>query len=144
MTNRLTPLTLMAKAERACTPARALLDLSDVDGACNRAYYAMFDAARAAPLISGAPLASNIGRTHSGLISAFGNHLIENGPVSKELGRLLNRAEEVRLVADYTCDSVELIDARDMVEQAEIFVAAMRSEFMPKYSDEETSESSSD
>ena len=104
----------------------------------------MFDAARAALLISGAPLASNIGRTHSGLISAFGNHLIKNGPVSKELGRLLNRAEEVRLVADYTGDSVELIDARDMVEQAEIFVAAMRSEFMPKHSDEETSESSCD
>lgn len=129
MTNLLTPVALMAKAERACASARALLDLGDVDGACNRAYYAMFDAARAALLLSGGALTSNIGRTHSGLISAFGKHLIKNGPVSKEMGRLLNRAEEIRLVADYTGDSVELSDACELVEQAEIFVAAIRAEF---------------
>lgn len=35
----------MAKADTACSSARALLDLGDVDGAANRAYYAMFDAA---------------------------------------------------------------------------------------------------
>lgn len=40
----------MAKARRARDSAQALLDLGDVDGACNRAYYAMFDAARAASL----------------------------------------------------------------------------------------------
>lgn len=44
----------MDKAEPACASACALLDLGDVDGACNRAYYAMFDAARAALLVSGA------------------------------------------------------------------------------------------
>ncbi len=134
----------MVKAERAAASARALLDLGDVDGACNRAYYAMFDAARTALLASGVPLASNIGRTHSGLISAFGNYLIKNGPVSKEMGRLLNRAEELRLVADYTGDAVELSDAREMVEQAETFVAAMRAEFMPEDSDDGTMESSHD
>jgi uncharacterized protein (UPF0332 family) len=130
----------MAKAERAAASARALLDLGDVDGACNRAYYAMFDAARTALLASGVPLASHTGRTHSGLISAFGNYLIKNGPVSKEMGRLLNRAEELRLVADYTGDAVELSDAREMVEQAETFVAAMRAEFMPEDSEDGTME----
>lgn len=43
----------MAKAETACSSARVLLELGDVDGASNRAYYAMFDAARAALLASG-------------------------------------------------------------------------------------------
>ncbi|WP_237574056.1 MULTISPECIES: HEPN domain-containing protein [Burkholderiaceae] len=38
----------MAKAKRAYASARVLLGLGDVDGAVNRAYYAMFDAARAA------------------------------------------------------------------------------------------------
>jgi uncharacterized protein (UPF0332 family) len=42
---------LMAKAVRAALSA---LDMGDADGACNRAYYAMFDAARAALLVSGA------------------------------------------------------------------------------------------
>lgn len=130
MSDGLTPDALMSKAVRACTSARALFDLNDVDGACNRAYYAMFDAARAALLASGA-VQPDIGRTHSGLITAFSQHLVKNGPIAKEMGRLLKRAEETRLIADYKGDSVELADAREMVEQAETFVEAMRSQFMP-------------
>ena len=126
-----TPDALMSKAVRACASTRALFDLNDVDGACNRAYYAMFDAARAALLASGAPVEPDIGRTHSGLITAFSQHLVKNGPIAKEMGRLLKRAEETRLIADYKGDSVELADAREMVEQAEMFVEAMRTEFMP-------------
>lgn len=131
MSGDLTPEALMAKAVRACASARALLDLDDVDGACNRAYYAMFDAARAALLASGAPVKPHIGKTRSGLISAFGEHLVKNGPISKEMGRLLKRAEEIRIVADYKSDSVELVDARELVEQAEVFVATIRAEFIP-------------
>lgn len=132
MTNHLAPEALMAKAGRACASARALLVLGDVDGACNRAYYAMFDAARAALLASDAPVRPDIGKTHSGLIKAFSEHLIKKGPIPKEMGRILKRAEEVRLIADYKGDSVELSDAQEMMEQAEIFVAAMRAKFMPK------------
>ena len=51
--NQLALITPTAKANRACSLAHALLDLGDVDGACNRVYYAMFDAARAALLASG-------------------------------------------------------------------------------------------
>jgi uncharacterized protein (UPF0332 family) len=42
------PSELMAKAWQAGTSARVLLENGDMDGACNRAYYAMFEAARAA------------------------------------------------------------------------------------------------
>ncbi|WP_295439099.1 HEPN domain-containing protein [uncultured Thiodictyon sp.] len=38
----------LAKARRALASARLLLADGDLDGACNRAYYAMFDAAQAA------------------------------------------------------------------------------------------------
>ena len=41
------------------------------------------------------------------------------------------RAEEIRLVADYKSDSVELSDAQAMVLQAETFVAAMHAKFVP-------------
>lgn len=61
----------MAKAERAVISARILLDAGDADGACNRAYYAMFDAARAALLASAAQAPSETVRTHSGLICSF-------------------------------------------------------------------------
>ena len=130
MTGPLSAVALMEKADRACASARALLELGDVDGACNRAYYAMFDAARAALLASGAMVALDIGRTHGGLISAFGHHLIKNGSVPREMGRLLNRAAEIRLVADYTGDSVEQADAEQLVQQAENFVSALRAIFL--------------
>lgn len=116
----------MTKAVRACASARALLELGDVDGACNRAYYAMFGAARAALLATDAPLETHLGKTHGGLIAAFGLHLVKNGPIPKEMGRLLKRAEEIRLVSDYQGDSVEPEDAHQMVGQAEEFIAAMR------------------
>ena len=129
MNGGLTPAALIAKATRAAASARALLDLEDVDGACNRAYYAMFDAARAALLVSSGPVPPDFGRTHSGLIAAFGLHLVKAGPIPRDIGRLLKRAEEIRLVADYKGDSVALDDACEIVEQAAVFVAAMREHF---------------
>lgn len=118
---------LMAKAVRAAASARVLLDAEDADGACNRAYYAMFDAARAALLATG----YDVGKTHKGVLNAFSNRLVKNGPLPKEMGRLLKHAETFRYVADYEGDPVELSDALDMVEKAETFVTAMRAECMP-------------
>jgi uncharacterized protein (UPF0332 family) len=43
----LSPQAHLAKARPALASAKLLLASGDVDGACNRAYYAMFDAARA-------------------------------------------------------------------------------------------------
>ncbi len=37
----------LQKAETGVKSAKALLDLGDTDGSCSRAYYAMYDAARA-------------------------------------------------------------------------------------------------
>ena len=117
---------LMAKSDQAAASARVLLDTGDADGACNRAYYAMFDAARAALLISG----SAIGKTHNGVLNAFSDRLVKNGPLPKEMGRLLQYAETFRRAADSNGNSVEQADALKMVEQAEIFVAAIRAEFI--------------
>ncbi|MCG5524784.1 hypothetical protein LRB11_07565 [Ectothiorhodospira haloalkaliphila] len=44
--------------------------------------------------------------------------------------RVLNRAHEIRLVADYNGSSVEAADAKNIVEQAEAFVTTMRARFM--------------
>lgn len=116
----------MAKATQAVASSRVLLELGDEDGACNRAYYAMFDAAQAALLMSGVPTPDALGKTHRGLINTFSAYLVKDGPVSKELGRQLKRAEEVRLVADYNGESVERADAAELVVQAEVFVSEMQ------------------
>ena len=129
MSNKLTSIALMNKAQQACSSAQVLLGLGDSNGACNRAYYAMFDAARAALLTFGV----QAGKSHSGLISAFSQHLVKSGLVPVELGRLLKRAEGFRMVADYMDDSVELSDAQEMVAQAASFVTAMRTEFIANF-----------
>ena len=122
---------LLAKAIQAAASAKVLLGTGDSDGACNRAYYAMFDAARAALLASGAPVEPEIAKTHNGLITAFSLHLVKTGRVPVELGKALNRAEELRLVADYKGDPIEKEDAVWAVHQAQAFVDAMQATFMP-------------
>lgn len=117
------PHALIGKAARAAESALLLLRDGDIDGACNRAYYAMFDAARAALLASGAEPEGI--RTHGGLIAAFGLRLVKTGRIDRSLGHTLNRAHEIRLVADYTGDLVAYDLAMWVVEQAARFVDAM-------------------
>ncbi len=92
----------------------------------------MFDAARAALLASGAPVEAEIAKTHNGLIAAFSLHLVKTGRVSVELGKALNKAEELRLSADYKGDLIEKEDAAWAVRQAQVFVKAMQTTFMLK------------
>lgn len=113
---------LMAKAVQACTSAKTLLDTGDADGACNRAYYAMFDAARAALIAEG----HDLGKTHKGVLNVFSERFVKGGLISKDVGRLLKHAETFRYIADYEGDPVELVDARTMVVNAETFVAAVQ------------------
>jgi uncharacterized protein (UPF0332 family) len=61
----------------------------------------MHDAARAALLATDASFEFETVRTHSGLISAFSLRLVKPGLVPVELGKAFNKAEELRLVADY-------------------------------------------
>ncbi|OGB30983.1 MAG: DNA-binding protein [Burkholderiales bacterium RIFCSPLOWO2_12_FULL_61_40] len=116
----------MTKANRALASAKLLLDSGDVDGACNRSYYAMFDAARAALLSISAPVPAEIARTHSGLITAFSLHLVKPGLVAVEHGRSLNKVEDLRLIADYKGDPVTLENAAWALEQSEKFLAAVQ------------------
>ena len=120
----------MVKARRALSSAGKLLHDDDGDGACNRAYYAMFDAARAALIASKAPVPPEIAKTHSGLISAFSLHLVKPNLFPIELGRSLNKAEDLRLVADYKGDSISTEDAQWAVEAARAFVDEVDFRFM--------------
>ena len=116
------PAAFMGKARRACRSARVLLEADDADGACNRAYYAMFDAARAAIVVTDQPDASGSARTHRGVLRRFAERLVIPGLVSRDAGRLLRRAETLRTIADYRGVSVALADASRTVESAEAFL----------------------
>lgn len=125
----MTPAAYMRKSEQALSSARQLLAMDDADGACNRAYYAMFDAAQAALLAANVGTAANVAKTHRGLISAFGQQLVLGGHVATELGSSLNKVERLRLLADYTGDPVSDEDAAWAVVQADVFVEAIRAAF---------------
>ena len=117
---------LLHKADVAISSSELLLQSGDFDGACNRAYYAMFDAARAVLLSTGAVLDLSTIKTHNGLITAFSLHLVKTGRVSVDLGKTINKVEDLRLLADYLGDQVEKERAIWAVEQAKLFVYALK------------------
>jgi len=117
---------IMDKAEKALASARILLDAGDSDGATNRAYYAMFDAALAALLWTGVGTAQERPKTHGGLIGSFGLHLVQTGRLPAEFGRSLNRVQELRLTGDYLAEPVPLEKAKWAIEEADTFVAGIR------------------
>ncbi|NEX18189.1 MAG: DNA-binding protein [Halochromatium sp.] len=127
----MTPKRYLAKADRALESACLLLADGDIEGACNRAYYAMFDAAQGALILSGATADPAAIRTHSGLIGAFGKHLVKTGRIPADLGRTLNQVERMRLLADYTGEEIEPERARWVVEQAATFLCAIKDAFAP-------------
>jgi len=119
----------ISKARTAVASARMLIEYGDTDGASNRAYYAMFDAARAALAASGAAVQPEAVRTHSGLIAAFSLHLVKSGRLPADLGRTINKAENLRLASDYHDESIAPPQALWAVEQAELFVRAIDDAF---------------
>ncbi len=90
----------------------------------------MFDAARAALFASNASQSEEI-RTHSGLIAAFSLHFVKTGHIPVDLGRALNKVEELRLIADYRGDSVDADTAAWAVKQAIAFVDHMQTVVTP-------------
>jgi uncharacterized protein (UPF0332 family) len=112
----------LAKAEQAAASARVLLAAGDLEGAANRAYYAMFHAARAALLKAGE---SAVG-SHGTIIGKFGLTFVKSGVVSVELGRAINEAQRLRSVGDYGPEPLGADAVRSMVKSAGEFVETVR------------------
>ena len=113
----------LRKAETGIKSAKVLLDLGDTDGACSRAYYAMYDAVRACLAWTGIEPLDGTFKTHRGLIAAFGLHLVKPGLFPTEVGRASQRAQTMRQIADYEASPVPQDDAVETVNKAESFVA---------------------
>jgi uncharacterized protein (UPF0332 family) len=114
--------TLMRKMHAAARSARVLLEVEDFDGSANRAYYAMFDAARAYLIVHHGIATEQI-KTHSGLISAFSRLGVKQDGLAADLGRWLNQANEVRSSADYGTQSVDEATAKRLIDQMDRFIA---------------------
>ncbi|HWG68018.1 MAG TPA: HEPN domain-containing protein [Steroidobacteraceae bacterium] len=119
---------LVRKSERALKVARLALTAGDNDSAVSRSYYAMFDIARAALLRAGVA-EGKLPRTHSGVIEAFRSHAVQSGKIDRQLATQLSRTESLRIKADYTGTEIELSEAKEVVQNAELFVQTVEREF---------------
>lgn len=107
------------RAHGALRQAEALLGLSELDGAMNRMYYAMFYATLA--LLATRELASS---RHSGTIALFHREFVKSGLFPRELAKSLNEAFDQRLNGDYRdffSPEKEQLDA--LLSKAKAFVS---------------------
>lgn len=65
-------------------------------------------------------------KTHSGLITSFSLQLVKTGVIDIELGKALNKVEDLRLIGDYKADVISLEQASWAVQQAETFLLAIQ------------------
>jgi uncharacterized protein (UPF0332 family) len=106
--------------EFACDNGRP--DHSRTNGAINRAYYAMFYAARAALQHVGIEVPSS---KHGVLVSKSGQHLIKTGRLPHDLGRWLNRMLELRATADYGQGPPARAETEEALARAVLFLDAV-------------------
>ena len=112
----------LAKAREFCEEAKILLREGRSYGVVNRAYYAMFPAARVA-LHSLNPELTRA-KTRKTILSRFGVHIVVGGGLDPKHGRTINQALVMRLLADYESPRLDQREVSELVEQTEQFIAA--------------------
>lgn len=112
---------LRHKAHEALSDAEVLLENGSAEAVINRAYYAVFSAARAALLSK-----DETPTTHSGVIRRFGYHFVRGGAIREEIGEILATAESLRGQADYDAFSdFDRDEASELAADAVRFVEAI-------------------
>jgi len=119
---------LTRKSQRAMRSARLGLDDGDPALAIDRAYFAMFNIARAALLCAGVP-EERLPYEHKELIAAFRQYSVQTGQIDRDLAGVLNKTENLRLQADYTGADIDPQFAAEAVRRAEVFVRTIERTF---------------
>lgn len=104
------------RAMEAAQTARRNSDEGDVNGACNRAYYAVFYAIQALFAASGEGLTV---RTHASVLRLFHERFIATGRFPSELARALTGIQNLRSKADYSQPGASAGEADDAIAAME-------------------------
>lgn len=107
---------LWEKATEAAVDARFDFERGRFDAAANRAYYAMYNAARVLLELRGFPRATM--KRHATVQRRFWSEFVREGPFADDDGLALRLASDARVVADY--DDVPVTRAK-----AESIIASM-------------------
>lgn len=125
---------LLARAREAAVEARVLFQASLFSGACSRAYYAMFNCARAMLLAKG--IRREDAKTHKTVLRLFSREYVQEGDFDPELARALRRAADARHVADYEGGVIKE-DAAQVMETLEAFISAAEAVLASKDNNDE-------
>lgn len=110
----------MGAAREWLVGARATLEAGFAPGAVSAGYYAMLYAARAALSEE-----DSYAKTHSDTWNLFRRTFVETGGFSEQLFAAAQRSLPLRMAADYEARSVTADEAKQVVELAAHFVAAI-------------------
>lgn len=113
---------LWRKALATADDARLLFQAGRYDSACNRAYYAMFNAARA--LLRRREIAAAEAKRHSTVWQQFSLHFVSEGTLKMPDGLALARLGEIRNIADYADNAVTASVAESVMNSMNQFMAA--------------------
>jgi len=95
-----------------------LYKLEDYDSTVSRVYYAMFFVVEALLLTNNIKV-----KTHSGLISKFGENFIKTKIFPKDLGKRFRKAFDKRLVGDYDySEAIPKGDAEEVLNSGKEFI----------------------
>jgi uncharacterized protein (UPF0332 family) len=113
----------LEQALTAAASAHLLLKNGDPAGATSRAYYAMFNVARAL-LWMKAGVEPEASKRHATVLRRFSEQFVKAGHLTPEIGQLLSKAGEARFIADYDEVDIGLEAARVRVEAMDRFIEA--------------------
>lgn len=120
----------LESAEERLKAARVLLERQMYADAVSRAYYAVFQAARAA--LATRDLDS---KKHSGIIGLFNQQFVKTGILPRDYGKILKNSRDLRQAGDY--DDFYLVSREEAlmaVENASRFIKGIRL-FLKKHDD---------
>ncbi len=112
----------LAKAERFLDDAQVFLQQRRLDSAVDRAYYAMFWAARAGLVQKGI-----IAKTHLGLMNQFSKEYVKSGNITQELWDAFTDAFDARQESTYDVDIVFGEESvQEIIKHAEAFLTKVK------------------
>jgi uncharacterized protein (UPF0332 family) len=113
---------IIDKAERSLKTAKEIFQTEEYDFAVSRAYYTIFYMAEAALMTKDLSFSK-----HSGVIAAFGRHLIKTGVFDKKLHTILKNAFKRRNIGDYEFNiTITKEEAERVINDAEEFFQTVR------------------
>jgi uncharacterized protein (UPF0332 family) len=106
------------RADKALLAAKLLIEKNLLEDSVSRAYYAMFYAAQAILYTKGLKA-----KSHAGVKSLFGEHIVKRGIISEELGKAFSRAFDLRQKSNYEIQiQLEVKDVEKLIKEAGEFI----------------------